>query len=712
MRVFDFEDKNAERGQMILLLAFEASDKDNEKIIKIIADELARQFFNAPTDNIEFAFENALAKANITVKDILLTKPKNWLNKIHIACLVMCNQEVHLTSVGDMHAYLVHHDKIVDVFLPAGGPGAGAGRIQPPRTPNPVKLFSNITSGRLLPQAALVLINEPVLDYLSTERIRKLSQEFEPTEAINKLHELLSAAPTNKQFGLVIVKRLPVEDRIKPPLPLAKPATEPELERAVDLSYLKPAEPANLKIDQRSYQTIVRDYLLQGGQYLAAFGSQYGQKALNLALVGLSKTLEKIQYHLTRLLPRLLVLSPLIKTMITDQRARAFYLSKFKDYYRHRQNRAADYFKNLAPNKKRVLLATAALGLLLIISVIIRLESKSRSVASANYQNLVSSINEKSDQAEATLIYKDETRAREILRSALGELKNLPQTNSAERGQYEYLAKRLAALSDRLAKKKNLGDLTPVAAIAPAPANPAQSGLALAGTGLFYYDGQSVKLVKINSADGQFSDVPLGNGAKTFNQAIALDAKSLALFGVGSVMFVNAAQNTTRLDALNTDGLANEPLTSYAKNVYTFSRSGSRIIRYREAGGALQASAPWLKENYDMSQMLDIAVDGSVYTLARGGDIHLFLNNAPSLVFRSALTEPVETGARLYTNENLKSLYILDPAHQRVIQLTKRGELQNQYVSPQLKTAVSLVVTPDEKQIYILAGDKVFRLLL
>ena len=157
-RIFDFKEKESAQGALLVLAAIETSDKDNEKIIKIIADEFAKQFFNSLANNIEFAFENALARVNITAKDILLTKPKNWLNKIHILALAQHEQEVHLAAVGQMRAYLVHLDRLVEVITPGapsytmpGGQRQERGVKLTASQPNPLKLFSNIVSGRLLP---------------------------------------------------------------------------------------------------------------------------------------------------------------------------------------------------------------------------------------------------------------------------------------------------------------------------------------------------------------------------------------------------------------------------------------------------------------------------------------------------------------------------------------------------------------------------------
>jgi len=76
IEIFEIENEKYKQKKMIFFAEIEASDRDNEKIVKILKEELSEQFFNAPAQTDEYSFENALAKANIKIKDILLSKPK------------------------------------------------------------------------------------------------------------------------------------------------------------------------------------------------------------------------------------------------------------------------------------------------------------------------------------------------------------------------------------------------------------------------------------------------------------------------------------------------------------------------------------------------------------------------------------------------------------------------------------------------------------
>ena len=73
LHVFELSHERARDKKLLLLAEIEVSDKDNEKIIEDIAREIEQQFFNAPTKETEYAFENALVEQfkNLTLGDPL-----------------------------------------------------------------------------------------------------------------------------------------------------------------------------------------------------------------------------------------------------------------------------------------------------------------------------------------------------------------------------------------------------------------------------------------------------------------------------------------------------------------------------------------------------------------------------------------------------------------------------------------------------------------
>lgn len=702
LRVFDWREGEANAPFLTLFIEIETSDKENEKIITTLAEVLSDQFFNAPTETVEFAFESALAKANISIKDALLIKPKSWLNKIHILVAGGREQELHLSSVGRAHAWLAHRDQIVDVV--AGQNDAPRERaLNVMRTPNPVKLFSNIVSGRLLGQDALVICNESVLDYLSPERIRKTAQEFGADVAAAKFEELLAAAPANKQFGLAIIKRVAA-----PVAPAPKEqvvAAEAVIEETMVEKYLRPEAPRQINRREAGVQAKIMSATANAGKSALKITARYSQIGLAATLSGLSKSLEIIQGKLSTAVPRIGRAPKFVFTLWKDGQARAYHLTRFKAGWQGRLQKIQLYFNGLSPKQKRVLLATLALAFIFITNIIWRAYGQNAAANKIVYQSNLSAIAQKIDQAEASLIYRDEARSRELLGEINALLAATDPSSSEDRNRFEEFKNQVSNIQNTLDKKQVLGHL--LAWLEISGESSGQAGLIQLEDAYYFYSPESRKIARIDFNAVALSDIAAKGGIKPFKTAAAYDNNNLALIGETTLDLLNIKSGAVSAKNLTAPGAEIRNWTTYARNLYALSARANSIIKYKE--NELTNPQPWLKEPMDLSTASDIAVDGQVYVLTDSGVV-ILASGRPSSSLNLALSEKLGASSRFVMDANLNSLFVLDGEHERLLHFSKKGDLYNQYLSPDLKDASAIIVAPDEKYAYILKGGKVFRI--
>ncbi len=655
--------------RLALLIEIETSDKENEKIITILANELELQLFNAPAQSLEFAFENALSKANLAIKDTLLAKPKNWLNKIHILVMAASDQEMHISAVGNIHAFLIHRDKVVDVI--------GAQNAPVLKAPNPVKLFSNIISGHLLLNDAIAIVNESVLDYLSLERIRKTAQEDAPEASLAKFRELLQAAPANKQFGFYIIKRL-----AGPVHPAAAPARIAE----------EAARPHEAEHFPRPNAV----------KKLTPILAQAFQIGLSFLLKGFSRLLDKILEQLIKLGSALAQTPPIIKSLARDASARRYYGEKFTAAVAARKQTLTAGFKNMPARRKNILLATVILAVLFAGSIAGRLYSQGRIKNQAALDKLRSAITQKIDQAEASLIYQDEAHSRLLLKEATEQLAGL--------GTETDLKNKIQELINRLDKRVPLGEFEIIAAITP-PENYENTGLVFLGGDIYYYNGPQTRVVKINPATENPSAALAVAGLEPFVRALPYDKQTLLLVGDKTATFLNVGTKSAAPKPLSLATAAPYAFTTYARNLYALSGADNSLIRFRENAYGTTPAA-WLKEAYNLNEAVDLAVDGALYLLKTNGDIAVFLSGNLNREIRWTASGAPGAGLKLYTTEDLDALYVLDPREERLVVIGKSGELRAQFTSPQLKSARSFLVEKNGQDLYILAQDAILRVTL
>lgn len=739
LKIFEWKDKKNERGTLLLFIEIETPDRDNEKIVKTLSGELTKQYFNALTESAEFAFEHTLGRANIALKDILLAKPKSWLNKIHIIVLAIVKAEAHLGSVGNVRALLAHRDRIVDILGGGGSGEIGVRSARPGAGPrrsavNPVKLFSQVVSGRITAEDSLILLNEAVLDYLSLERIRKTTQENHPVETAAKLAELLSLAPREKQFGLIAVKRtasteiMPAyeparhEKEYSSPESLATAAGTGDANAqnsSIIEQYLRPSEPQTMQKGRDGFKETLR-FIKKIGRKLLALSRQRGATALNGCLTALNYLLSRLLSGLARLPALALRAASIVKIIIIDPPGRKYYwlqatsaladaILSAKDFLLSRPAKARIRWRNLSKKQKISLLGILSLALLLAASLTLRSRALARQKYRADYQNLLTIVKEKSDQAEAAMIYKDFALARQVGVEAVSLIASLPQKTQEEKLRSQELKSRADGLIDKLEKRRNLGGLAPLLTVAPPP-NDQNSALLIVGKNIYYAAPAENKIAEINAAKGLLLPLTVNIGASAA-VALTVDDNHLLLMYADKSIIVNVKDETSAPGNVARPGGA-AAMAGYFKNIYALVPGEGKIWRWKEQEGKYGPPQNWLKENYDLANAVDLAVDGSLYLLRENGEISVFENGKLARRLALTLLEPLGPRPRLHTGAALKHLYIFDPGRQRIIQLDKNGELRVQYVAPELQNGSAFTVDHAEENALFLSGDKIYRISL
>jgi hypothetical protein len=702
--IFELTHEKHANKKLLLLAEIETSDKDNESIIERITHELSSAFFNAPTETIEYAFENALAKTNIKIKDILLAKPRNWLQKIHVVVAVLFDEEVHLTSVGSIHAYLVHGEKIVDVLE----------SHEQLTTPNPIKFFTTVVSGTLARGNSLVLTNESVLDYLSPEVIRKNAIEFSSKEATEKLSELLRRAPDSKRFGLAIVSRgrqlhkKIVSDSIKT---ATQPAQEINIEHVTKNNADEEYPEGPIKKFKREPQELAASTSTLGPKL-----KQFGLSFLTHFLAFLSKILEYAGRALATLGPKLARFPGFVRSIFSHKGARSYHWSQIKSKLSSIPSklRTMDYKSLIAgeSGKQKIIGALIIVVILgLFGSTFFRAQKRENTFVLEQYSKDLRAIEQKVDEAEAALIYGSTNKTLLLLSEAIKNLDALEENYPNQPQNHEALRVKITTLENKGNKKHVLTDLKSVATIIPEPITANETGLLLAGEDIYFFDGVQEKISSLNAGRGLLLSLPLATeGVSSFHTALSLDETTIATLTNNEVQFIDIGDQTITKQGFEYQPSKAKPFASYAKNLYTFDTEEKSVIRYRRAGAGFTAAQPWLTQDYDLSTIVDIAVDGLIYLLDTQGTIHVFLRGKFNKRIPWSLTSAPGKSLSFYTNDAIDTFYILDSELSRIVRTTKEGELLVQYISPIFEKAHDIIVTADESKLYVLASDKIYEI--
>ena len=150
-------------------------------------------------------------------------------------------------------------------------------------------------------------------------------------------------------------------------------------------------------------------------------------------------------------------------------------------------------------------------------------------------------------------------------------------------------------------------------------------------------------------------------------------------------------------------------LGAYGSNLYLVSKEGM-IWRYPSSESGFGAKQEWFGSGVspDLSAVISMGIDGSIWLLKEDGKILKFTQGAPDAFGYSGLDKDSEKPQALYNDDEIENLYLLDRGNTRILVLAKSGEYRGQYLWSGMNQANDLVVSEAEKKILLLVNDKVY----
>lgn len=117
----------------------------------------------------------------------------------------------------------------------------------------------------------------------------------------------------------------------------------------------------------------------------------------------------------------------------------------------------------------------------------------------------------------------------------------------------------------------------------------------------------------------------------------------------------------------------------------------------------------------DLSNAVDMAIDGHIYILYQHGEIKKFLGGEPALFQITGLDMPLNNPTAIYTapDEQAQYLYVADAGNQRIVQFTKDGQFIRQF-KPRLEDEAafndlkSIYVDEISEKMFVLNGSSLY----
>lgn len=357
-----------------------------------------------------------------------------------------------------------------------------------------------------------------------------------------------------------------------------------------------------------------------------------------------------------------------------------------------------------------------ALAFVFFLSVAFTIWQQRQRVRTEEFNRLLSSVEATLAETEGLVGLADE-KAKELWQKASDELRKAEALNpkneklTSLRSQTESLLIRIERITP-VTEEHLFYDLT-LQPFGLAQGGEVQ-GLSLSGKGetIYVAEGKTGATLAISQTTPPQVVEATANAVKGAKQ-IGVGGDFLYLL-TGDGLYRYNLETGEKDNPLNFDRYDKVATFSFYldRNIYFLVPSENQIYKFQflETGGNYSPALNWLKESLVLEEAVDMAIDGSIWILLKDGTvINLFTGKKQPFSFKG-LSSSLTSSTAIYTHPNLKYLYIADG--NRVAVFEKNGQFVRQFKGEVLAGLVDLWVSADEKILFLLTKDKIYKVSL
>ena len=158
-----------------------------KKFLDNLAAEIKKNYYSSPVKfSPEASLKNCLKKTNEFLEELVKKGDVSWLGNLNLAVFSLAPYKkdkflVNFTKVGSMKILLLRPRQMTDI-----GKNLEFSEIEP----YPLKIFSNIVSGKLLEQDAIAILTQNIFEYLSEKGLLQEIAKAAPFDE-SKFREIL-----------------------------------------------------------------------------------------------------------------------------------------------------------------------------------------------------------------------------------------------------------------------------------------------------------------------------------------------------------------------------------------------------------------------------------------------------------------------------------------------------------------------------------------
>jgi len=720
--------KKSLAGQLFVLIEVEKRDKQSLKIVQFLINNINDSYYQNEklllrekigSLGVEHIFEASLAKVNRNFDNFLKdNKIKVDIKRINILAGVIHEDNIYISNFGKNKALLIYKAKsktientevkdeykIVDIIKQSN---------QDNEQKISSKLFSNVINGKIPTNGHFIFTNEALPEYISNSQLSKIISTLAPAGAVEQIQQTLSKINSYISFVGLIVKSTTKEE-VKEKI-VQRPSSdsivvlnksEDETENLLAPSgiinpkkWLKlidfiPGKPGSS--NKKNKELIIKDKIFSKRKSL--FSTIY----------------KKLSSFISILFNSFLGIFVFIFKIITDKNKAGEMFSNFKNNLKNSESSLVHPLKNLTI-KSKVLLSILIIIFGLFTYNTLKVKEDIEEIAvSEDYSELVDNIEQKQSQADAKLLYSNEDGAKDLFDEIESLLNEFPQNTEEQKEKYKELKEKFDLQLEkawRITKIENAEELANLTNLS-SEAKPENIILIPEEEKIYIADASQNAVYILETKDNLVTTITDLDINFTSLRTPNIDSESSILYlNKENVIQLKTSDNSFSeisipVDEDTTDFIASD---IYNNRLYVLDEKEKQIYVYTRSGQSFSQPRAWIEDGTDISEAIDISIDGHIYLLTKSGDVIKLLRGIKQ-DFRMENIDPAfEQPTKMMVSKELDYIYIMEPTNSRIAVFDKNGEFIMQYKSDVLNNAKDFAIDEENKIIYILKDTSIFK---
>jgi len=666
-------------GTLLGIFEIKDTSKDSAYIVNFLASVAKKTYFAGNRKTAIDSFEATLSRINLSLSEIAKHGNVNWIGKIDAVLCSVSDNQINFSVSGDAKILLLRNERLVEI----------SNNLSPKdEAVNPIKTFTDIASGRLKDGDKLILTTDDISHIFNLSDLENYALSFSnkkfvrflKTALINEL-EIAGTIIIDAKEKTILPKKIIRPNEKTAELNAFSNKTFEFVNKKSKRKKISPAvnhssTSANSKSKNAKKTTghiylkeTAKDFLQTPDNKFENWLALSSEKLFQFRCWLKDRYLDKGYYKIKKFCVSLLK-NTTQKTTTSIKNKSSEYVSKTKNGYHQliknipaKTETTVKSITGLLPNitnlrqnfrkmNRQQKIYTLAIILFIIISPLLI----------AKIRNKTKSIRQQSQP---------------ISNNSTANLKINPNNNHH------------AEITELYQGNNLLGSFV------------------FNGTAFVISKNKLIKLGDKNQREfpfpTYFKEAKLYSFMSDLNLLFILDEQNhLISFSPISRKFkenkINLPENS-EIKAIGT----------YLTYIYFVDAKTNRIYRYPRAEGGFGEKVNWLKDATDLKNVSAMAIDESIFLLQNnkilklsGGKLQPFqLNNDTNSSIKN-----------IFTNDDLKYIYILDNLNGEIIQFDKNGHRQKYLSNQKLTEANSLWINEKNNQAYFATKNTLFKIKL